>query len=128
MRSSENAKSMIKTYKEKAWVKLRQQVLRRDQYLDQIEKRYGRMKNAELVHHIFPVEDFPEFALKSWNLISISKRTHNRLHDIDGSLSKEGKELLEKTARKNKIPIPYEYLKRTYSRPKMYYNERGIDE
>lgn len=118
----------LKTYKEKPWVRLRAKILRRDHYLDQVEKRYGRMKNAELVHHIFPVEDFPEYAMKEWNLISISKKTHNRLHDIDGSLSKEGKELLERTARRNKIPVPEGYLKKTFKRNRMYYNERGIDE
>lgn len=65
-----------------------------------------------MVHHIFPVKDFPEYSYEPWNLISVSKSTHNLLHDRDtDELTDEGKELLVRTARKNKIEIPSGYLR-----------------
>lgn len=63
-------------------------------------KRYGKDVEAEIVHHIFPIEDYPEYALCNWNLISLSRAAHNRMHDRStGNLTEEGKQLLQKTAR-----------------------------
>lgn len=98
---------MITTYKEKRWVELRKRVLARDKYLDVIEKRYGHYRTADLVHHVFPVTLYPEYQYCEWNLVSVSKRTHNRLHDRNSDeLSDMGKELLIRIAQKNNIPIP----------------------
>lgn len=36
--------------------------LRKFNYLCQIEKQFGRNVEANTVHHIFPLEHFPEFA------------------------------------------------------------------
>ena len=36
---------------------------------------------AVIVHHIYPLEEYPELALKSWNLISLSKEYHNQMYD-----------------------------------------------
>lgn len=103
--------SSIKTYKEPRWVELRKRILKRDRYIDQYQKRYGKFKNADIVHHIFPVEDFPEYQYCEWNLISISKSTHNMLHDRESNkLTDIGKELLVRTARRNRIDIPSWYL------------------
>lgn len=71
--------------------------------MDQVEKRYGRMIEAEMVHHIFPREEYPEYAMKDWNLVSVSYKTHKSLHNLDGSLTKKGKELLERTRRRAEI-------------------------
>lgn len=119
----------LKTYKEPRWLKLRAKVLRRDNYMDQYLFRYGKFRQAELVHHIFPVEAFPGYQFEEWNLISITKRTHDALHDTDGSLSKKGVELLVRTARRNKIPIPYQYINQEKKRTRnSYIAERGIND
>lgn len=91
-------------YTNAAWQNKRAKILRRDKYIDQIEKRKGRMIPADTVHHIFPLEDFPEYALCDWNLISVSSQTHNRLHyRTTRELTKEGRELMERTKKKNGI-------------------------
>ena len=86
-------------YKSTRWKKLRQRILRRDGYLCQLSKRTGRFIQADVVHHIFPRESFPEFQWESWNLISLSNSRHNTLHDRDtDQLTEEGLELLRRTA------------------------------
>lgn len=91
---------------EKRWRSLREYILMRDQYLDQVEKRFGKRIEADEVHHIFPREFFPEYIYEPWNLISVSKRTHNRLHDREThKLTADGWALLTRTARKNGIEI-----------------------
>ena len=88
-------------YKTKAWKKKRETILRRDGYMSALAKRYGRRVPGETVHHIFPLEYFPEYRLEAWNLITITRDEHNKLHDrMTGSLSKEGVDLLRRTARK----------------------------
>jgi len=32
------------------------------------------------VHHIYPVEYYPELAYENWNLISLSNNKHNMMH------------------------------------------------
>ena len=88
------------------WASLREQVLRRDLYLDQIQLRFGKRRTADTVHHIFPREAFPEYTFEPWNLISVTRETHNRLH-VRGShyLTADGIILLERTARKRKIVL-----------------------
>lgn len=88
------------------WIKLRQRVLRRDGYMCQISKRYGRHVEATTVHHIFPVSDYPQYAFCSWNLISVSASVHNTFHDREtDALTDEGMRLLRKTARERGIII-----------------------
>ena len=94
------------------WERLRQSVLRRDGYLDQVAKRYGKRIEAEHVHHIFPREYFPEYMWEPWNLIAVSLATHNRLHDRDShKLTGEGYDLLLRTARKKNISVGPELRK-----------------
>ena len=72
--------------------------MRRDGYRCQISKRYGKAVPAEVVHHIYPVDEYPEYAYSPWNLISLSRRAHNRLHDrVTGELTEEGILLLRRT-------------------------------
>ena len=97
-------------YQSSKWLKIRERVLRRDNYIDQLEKRYGRIKEANLVHHILPREYYPEYELCEWNLISISKKTHNLLHDRDSNeLTLKGIELVEILCRKKNMDIPERY-------------------
>ncbi len=101
----------IETYKEPKWIAKRNHILKRDKYIDKYLFRYGKFKTADTVHHIFPKEDFPEYQWEDWNLISVSKDTHARLHYRSGNrLTQKGQELLVSTARKNNIDIPYWYL------------------
>lgn len=83
------------------WRDKRTKILRRDDYRDQWEARFGRNVNADTVHHIFPVEFFPQYKLASWNLISLSTKTHNMMHDrATGALTEQGMKLADRIARK----------------------------
>lgn len=102
---------MIETYKERRWIEKRKHILLRDKYMDKYLYQYGKFRSADIVHHIFPKNDFPEYEYEDWNLISVSKATHNLLHDRNTDrLTPKGEELLIRTARKNGIDIPYWYL------------------
>lgn len=88
------------------WNNLREFVLRRDMYLDQEAKRYGKRITANTVHHIFPREYFPQYTYAAWNLISLSHKTHNTMHDrASHKLTQKGWELLMKTAKSQGIEI-----------------------
>lgn len=101
-------------YLSPAWKRKARQIMIRDRYQCQISKRYGRLRPAELVHHVFPKDEFPEYAYKDWNLIAVSRDAHHRLHNPDGDLSEFGREVLRRIASKNNIPIPEQYvLKKT---------------
>ena len=63
------------------WRSLREKALRRDGYLCQESRRYGRLVPATTVHHIWPAEDYPEFAYSEWNLVSLSDEAHERMHE-----------------------------------------------
>lgn len=105
-------------YKDPKWIDKRKRILRRDGYTCQLSKRYGKLVQAEVVHHIFPRSEYPEYTFEDWNLISLTRARHDRLHDrnTDG-LTEEGAELLRRTARRQGIPVPEKYqtkVKRTY--------------
>lgn len=62
------------------WKRKRKKILRRDEYLCQESRRFGRTESAEVVHHIYPIELYPELAFEDWNLISLSNCSHNSMH------------------------------------------------
>ena len=69
-----------------------------DGYKDVIAARYGRTQEATTVHHIYPAEEYPEYAWCDWNLISESMATHNQLENrTSGVLTMLGRELMEMT-------------------------------
>lgn len=85
-------------YKARRWERLRAQVMMRDGYRCQLSKRFGKSVPADLVHHIYPVDEFPEYAFEPWNLISVSRAAHNKLHDRDSDkLTAEGVALMRRT-------------------------------
>lgn len=97
-------------YKDPRWEAKRQSILRRDRYMCQLSARYGKHNQAEIVHHVFPLLEFPEYAFQDWNLISITRKEHNKLHDRDTEeLTEYGRQLLVRIARKNNIQIPEKY-------------------
>lgn len=80
------------------WKRKRLHILRLDGYVDVIARRYGRTEPAEVVHHIYPADSYPEYAWQDWNLISVSKGTHNKLENRNtGELTEMGRRLMEKT-------------------------------
>lgn len=87
-------------YKTKRWEDLRSRVLRRDNYICQECKRYGRMRSGNHVHHIFPAEFYPDYQWKPWNLITLCRDCHNAMHDRDThELSTKGEQLRCRTLR-----------------------------
>ena len=74
-------------------------------YVDQVKKRYGKLEQADLVHHALPLEDFPEYAFNDHNLIPVSRMTHRGLHNEDGSLTAAGAEVARRAARKIGVDI-----------------------
>lgn len=89
---------MIKiNYKSKRWLHKREVILKRDDYKCQESKRYGKTAGATTVHHIYPVEFYPELEFVNWNLISLSDSKHNEMHDrITHEITDKGKRWQEK--------------------------------
>lgn len=78
-------------YKSARWRELREQVLRRDKYLCRESARYGRTIEATTVHHIWPADEYPQYAWCAWNLVSLSAAAHNAMHDRGtGALTDSG--------------------------------------
>lgn len=81
--------------------------------MDVIDRRYGRITEATTVHHIYPAKKYPEYAFASWNLISVSQKTHNMLENRQtGELTEMGRQLMKKTVpgvdwRHKKTPAPF---------------------
>lgn len=57
-------------YQRPEWRRVRKMVLQRDHYLCQLKISEGCTKIANTVHHIKPLEDYPELALDMSNLTS----------------------------------------------------------
>jgi len=87
----------VRLYKTKRWERKRAAVLRRDEYLCQECKRYGKTVQANTVHHIYPLEDYPELALVGDNLISLCNACHERMHDrMTGEVTELGRQWQER--------------------------------
>lgn len=73
-------------YHSAAYKRWREAVLRRDKYLCQICKRYGRTDadglpvRGNVAHHIKTVEEHPELRLRVENGMCICEKCHNRIH------------------------------------------------
>lgn len=93
-------------YQSYRWKRTRAKILRRDGYMCQLSKRYGKTIPADTVHHIFPRLKYPQYQWAEWNLISLSQTKHDELHNrMTGELTREGMALLERTARKKGIDL-----------------------
>jgi|SRR5690625_1940848 len=68
-------------YKTKRWRKKREVILRRDEYRCRECRRYGKTTEATTVHHIYPLEDYPQYKLTDDNLISLCNKCHEAMHD-----------------------------------------------
>lgn len=86
-------------YKTTRWKHKRARILKRDEYCCRQCKRYGKNRTATTVHHINPLETYPELRLESWNLISLCSTCHDKMHDrINDSLTPLGMEWVERVA------------------------------
>ena len=64
----------------KRWQAVRTLALRRDKFRCRDSARYGKIVQATTVHHIWPAEDYPEYAYCLWNLISLTQANHEAMH------------------------------------------------
>ena len=72
------------------WKRKRMSILRRDRFLCQDCKRYGRMREATEVHHIKHLDEYPELAYVDENLVSLCKSCHNKRHpEKSGGLARK---------------------------------------
>ena len=59
---------------------------------------YGGNEEANTVHHIYPADEYSQYAWCDWNLISVSQKGHNKLENRQtGELTELGKMLQERT-------------------------------
>lgn len=87
-------------YKKKTWILKRVRIFKRDDYLCRECKRYGKTTAATTVHHINPLEQYPELALVSVNLISFCTCCHDKMHDrTSGILTALGEQWRERMRR-----------------------------
>lgn len=68
-------------YGKGAWKRARLQALTRDHWLCQECLRHRRFRNAVEVHHIKPLEQFPELGLELDNLESLCRECHEATKD-----------------------------------------------
>ena len=98
----DNDNNNLKKYKSKQWRYTRAFILARDKYICQYFKRFGVTKNADVVHHIYPSNDYPSLFFNVNNLISLSNEAHEKMHNRKtGEISQDGRKLQQKF--KNKI-------------------------
>ena len=88
-------------YNKKWWCAIRSAVLRRDEYICQECKRFGKNAEACVVHHVLPavqcVGKYEALKRDSRNLISLCKKCHEKMHIRNsGELSSAGKNLLRR--------------------------------
>lgn len=76
---------MSEFYKTTQWRRKREKVLKRDEYMCQECKRYGKTTAAKTIHHIIPLTWCLLFnkalALASINLLSLCDKCHDKMHD-----------------------------------------------
>jgi 5-methylcytosine-specific restriction protein A len=84
-------------YKSNRWRRKRERILRRDEYLCRECKRYGKSTSAVTVHHVHPLEQYPELALVNDNLISLCNQCHEQMHDrVTSKLTDKGRSWMDR--------------------------------
>lgn len=79
-------------YTSDAWKSKRAAILRRDKYKCQRCIRYGKNREATVVHHIKHYDEYPELALENTNLISLCGNCHNKMHPEKAKKSNKSRE------------------------------------
>lgn len=72
-------------YRSTKWIKKRERIMRKYSYECQESKRFGIRVAAEMVHHIYPKEIYPELAFIDWNLLPLTNTKHNTFHDRENN-------------------------------------------
>lgn len=109
------------------WQALRLLALRRDKYLCRESARYGKVVDANVVHHIWPAEDYPEYAYELWNLVSLCQAQHDAMHDrVTRALTPLG----ERWRKRTPLPLgrnnrPMETGQRTFCTRREFFGGRG---
>lgn len=67
-------------YTSAKWKRKAAAIKKRDGYMCVHCKRYGRMRPAQVVHHIKHVDEYPELAYVDSNLESLCIACHNKEH------------------------------------------------
>lgn len=81
-------------YHRAAWKRLRAAALQRDggmcqECMRRLRAGYGiRPRRATMVHHIVPIEERPDLALRIDNLMSLCDECHNQMHPEKGRREK----------------------------------------
>ena len=102
----------------KRWRKKAKVIMHRDKHCCQYAATYGRCIPATCVHHIFPVDEYPQYAWCSWNLIALSNEAHNMMHDRKtGRLTALGKSLQRKVEPQRQKYDRAMRRRRTYTPP-----------
>ena len=78
-------------YNSPRWRALSAAIRRRDNYQCVWCRRYGRMRQARVVHHLKEAEDYPELAYDPSNLVSLCMACHNKAHPEKANAMKKGK-------------------------------------
>ena len=100
-------------YKSKRWQQKREIILKRDNYMCQWAKMQGRRETEDptkgillVVHHIFPAEDYPQYSMSNWNLITLSSVAHDSMHDrTTNQLTAKGRWLMRMKAKEMGIEL-----------------------
>lgn len=89
-------------HNKKAWRDKRIVILKRDGYQCRECKRYGKIIEADTVHHILPIEERYDLRLNNKNLLSLCESCHEKMHDkFNNKLSKLGLEWRNRTIGKH---------------------------
>lgn len=67
-------------YTSPRWRRKRERIFRRDGYMCQRCRRYGRQRQAVVVHHIKHADEYPELVWDDDNLVSLCAACHNKEH------------------------------------------------
>ena len=90
---------MSKIHNTKRWKRKSLAIRRKDKYMDMVALRFfNQRREGTMVHHIYPVDEYPEYAFCDWNLITVSADTHNKLENrTTGELTALGQMLQRHT-------------------------------
>lgn len=103
---SGNGGNLIDEHGSQRWKRKRKAILARDKYTDQLELRGGLHVEADMVHHILPAEQYPQYFYADWNLISVSRATHELLHNrLTNELTVLGRRLMLETAQRQGLRL-----------------------
>lgn len=78
-------------YNSERWRRMSKAIRRRDQYQCVWCRRYGRIRQARVVHHIKEPDAYPELAFDPSNLVSLCMACHNKAHPEKAAAIRKGK-------------------------------------